>query len=78
MQIGVVNNPHNYIVLTQNWTIEMKTFLAWFAAAESQLVKCAPEDVMTKAIAELRRNISGDPYDRNTLENILSAIRLQF
>jgi hypothetical protein len=23
---------------------------------------------MTKAIAEMRSNISGDPYDRNTLE----------
>jgi hypothetical protein len=68
----------NYVVLTQNWTIEMKTFFAWFAVAEPELVKCAPEDVMTKAIAELRSNISGDPYDHKTLEYLLSAIRLQF
>ena len=64
----------NYIVLTQNWTIEMKTFFAWFAVAEPQLVKCAPEDVMTKAIAEMRSNISGDPYDRDTLEIIYTAM----
>jgi hypothetical protein len=65
----------NYIVLTQNWTIEMKTFFAWFAVAEPQLVKSAPEDVMTnKIIAEMRSYISGDPYDRNTLETIYTAM----
>ena len=31
---------------------------------------------MTKAIAETRSNISGDPYDRDTLENIFTAMRL--
>ena len=65
----------NYIVLTQNWTIEMKTFFAWFAVAEPQLIKSQPEDVMTnKAIAEMRSYISGDPYDRNTLETIYTAM----
>jgi len=29
---------------------------------------------MTKAIAEMRSNISGDHYDRNILENIYTAI----
>jgi hypothetical protein len=29
---------------------------------------------MTKAIAEMRSNISGDPYDRNTLETIYSDL----
>jgi hypothetical protein len=68
----------NYIVLTQNWTIEMKTFFAWFAVAEPQLMKSAPEDLTTnKAIAEMRSFISGDPYDRDTLENIYTALRLQ-
>jgi hypothetical protein len=68
----------NYIVLTQQMTIEMKTFFAWFAVAEPQLVKSAPEDVTTnKIIAEMRSYISGDPYDRNTLETIYTAMRLQ-
>jgi len=65
----------NYIVLTQNWTIEMKTFFAWFAVAEPQLVKPAPEAMTTcKTIAEMRNYISGDPYDRNALEAIYTAL----
>jgi hypothetical protein len=65
----------NYTLLTQHWTIEMKSFFAWFAVAEPQLVKSAPEDVITnKAIAEIRSYVSADPYDRNTLEAIYSAM----
>ena len=64
----------NYVLLTQHLTIEMKTFFVWFAVAEPQLVKSVPEDMMTKAIAEMRSNISGDPYDRNTLETIYTAM----
>jgi hypothetical protein len=65
----------NYVLLTQHMTIEMKTFFAWFAVAEPQLVKSAPDDVRTnKAIAEMRSFISGDPYDRNTLETIYTAM----
>jgi len=67
----------NYFLLTQHLTIEMKTFFVWFAVAEPQLIKSAPEDVMTnKAIAEMRSYISGDPYDRDTLKNIYTAMRL--
>jgi hypothetical protein len=65
----------NYVLLTQHWTTEMITFFAWFAVAEPQGVNLAPEDVMTKKlIAEMRSNISGDPYDRDTLENIYRAL----
>ncbi len=65
----------NYFLLTQDLTTEMKTFFVWFAVAEPQLIKSEPEDVMTgKVIAEMRSNISGDPYDRNTLENIYAAM----
>jgi hypothetical protein len=69
----------NYVLLTQQMTIEMKTFFAWFAVAEPQLVKSAPDDVITnKAIAEMHSFISDDPYDRNTLETIYTAMRVQF
>lgn len=65
----------NYTLLTQHWTAEMATFFAWFAVAEPQLIKSELEGVMTnKAIAEMRSYISGDPYDRNTLEAIYSAM----
>jgi hypothetical protein len=65
----------NYVLLTQHWTIEMKIFFAWIAVAEPQLLKSAPDDEMTnRAIAEMRSNISGDPYDRNTLETIQPRI----
>jgi hypothetical protein len=65
----------NYVLLTQHWTTEMVTFFAWFAVAEPQLLKFAPEDVMTnKIIAEMRSNFSLDPYDRNTLEAIYTAM----
>ena len=68
----------NYTLLTQHWTIEMLTFFVWIAVAEPQLAKSAPEDVVTnKAIAEMRSYISGDPYDRDTLKNIYTAMRLQ-
>lgn len=65
----------NYVLLTQHWTTEMVTFFAWFALAEPQLLKFAPEDVMTdKIIAEMRNNFLLDPYDRNTLEAIYTAM----
>jgi hypothetical protein len=65
----------NYTLLTQHWTIEMKTFFSWFVVAEPQLMKSEPEDVMTsKVIAEMRGYISGDPYDRDTLKNIYTAM----
>jgi hypothetical protein len=67
----------NYTLLTQHWTAEMATFFAWFVVAEPQLIKSEPENVMTKAIAEMRSYISGDPYDRDTLKNIYTAMRLQ-
>ena len=65
---------NNYVLLTQHCTTEMSTFFAWFVVAEPQLIKSAPEDAMTKAIAELRSNILVDPYDRNTLEAIYIAM----
>jgi hypothetical protein len=64
----------NFILLTQRPTAEMITFLAWIGVAESQFVKPAPDHVMSKAIADMRSNISGDPYDSATLENIYTAI----
>ena len=67
----------NYGLLTEHWTTEMHIFFAWIAVAEPQLLKSAPGVVMAKAIAEIRSGISGDPYDRNNLENIYTAIRLQ-
>lgn len=68
----------NYILLTERWTTEMATFFVWFAVAEPQLAESAPEDVITnKAMAEMRRYISGDPYDRNSLEMIYAAMRSQ-
>lgn len=68
----------NYALLTEQWTAEMATFFCWFVVAEPQLVEIAPEDVTAKAIAEIRRGISGDAYDRDTLENIYTAMRSQF
>ena len=69
----------NYRLLTQHLTAEMIIFLDWIAEAEPQLVKSAPDYVVTNdAIAEMRSFISVDPYDRDTLENIYTAIRLQF
>jgi hypothetical protein len=65
----------NYVLLTQHWTTEMATFSFWFAVAEPQGVNLPPEDVMTnKAVAEMRSFIAGDPFDRNILENIYSAL----
>jgi hypothetical protein len=64
----------NYVLLTQHWTTEMATFFTWFTVAEPQLVNLAPGDVITEAIGEMRSNISFDPYDRNTLENIYTAM----
>lgn len=69
----------NYILLTERWTTEMATFFVWFTLAEPQLVESAPVDVMTnKAIADMRSYISGDPYDRNSLEIIYTALRPQY
>jgi len=64
----------NYGLLTEHWTTEMNIFFAWSAVAEPQWLKSAPGDVMTKAIVEIRSGISGDPYDRNTLETIYTAM----
>jgi hypothetical protein len=65
----------NYALLTQDMTIEMKIFFAWFMVGEPEMVRVAPEDVMTnKVIADMNSYISGDPYDRNTLENIYTAM----
>jgi hypothetical protein len=64
----------NYFLLTQHLATEMTIFLTWFAVAEPQLVMSATEDMMTKAIAEMRSNISGDPYDRSTLKTIHTAM----
>jgi hypothetical protein len=64
----------NYFLLTEHWTTEMNIFFAWSAVAEPQWLKSAPGDVMTKAIAEIRSGISGDPYDRDTLETIYTAM----
>jgi hypothetical protein len=75
LALAIIWAIKNYIVLTQHWTTEMKIFFAWFAVAEPQLVKPVPEDVTTnKAIAEMRSCIFGDPYDRNTLEKVYSAM----
>lgn len=69
----------NYVLLTEQWTTEMATFFAWFTVAEPQMVNLKPEDVTTdKTIAEMRSSISGDPYDRDILESIYTALRLQF
>jgi hypothetical protein len=66
----------NYTLLTQHWTTEMQTFFAWFAVAEPQLIKkSAPGSaVADKAAAEMRSNISGDPYDRDNLKTIYSGL----
>ena len=66
---------HNYTLLTQHLTAEMATFFGWFAAAEPQLVNLAPGDVMNEAVDKIRSGISGDPYDRDTLEKVYTAIR---
>ena len=71
----------NYTLLTQHWTIEMQTFFAWLVVAEPQLIKSEPEDVMTEIAnirAVMRSCILDDPYDRETLKNIYTALRLQF
>jgi hypothetical protein len=75
LALVILTAIQNYTLLTQHWTIEMQTFFVWIAVAEPQLIKSEPEDVMTsKVIAEVRGYISGDPYDRNTLENIYTAL----
>ncbi len=75
LALVILTAMRNYFLLTQHWTIEMQTFFVWFAVAEPQLLKSAPEDVMTnKVIAQMRSYISGDPYDRSTLETIYSAM----
>ncbi len=77
LALVIITAIWNYGLLTEHWTTEMNIFFAWSAVAEPQWLKSAPGDVMTKAIAEIRSGISGDPYDRNNLENIYTAIRLQ-
>ncbi len=63
------------MLLTQHWTIEMQIFFVWITVAEPQLTNSEPEGVMTdKAIAEMRSFISDDPYDRDTLKNIYTAM----
>ncbi len=75
LAVVILTATWNYFLLTQDLTFEMKTFFVWIAVAEPQLIKATPEDAMDeKAIAEMRSFISGDPYDRNTLENIYSAM----
>jgi ribosome recycling factor len=57
----------------------MSTFFAWFVVAEPQLIK--PKDVMTEIAnirTAMRSCILDDPYDRETLKNIYTAMRLQF
>lgn len=77
LALVILTAMKNYFLLTQNLTTEMKTFFVWIAVAEPQLVKSAPEGVMTdKAIAAMRSFISDDPYDRDTLKNIYTAMRL--
>jgi len=75
LALVILTAIQNYTLLTQHWTAEMATFFGWFVAAEPQLVKLAPGDVITKAIAAMRSSISGDPYDRDTLRNIFTAMR---
>ena len=74
LALVILTAMKNYFLLTQHWTTEMVTFLSWIAVAEPQLVKLAPGDVITEAIAEMRSGISGDPYDRDTLKNIYTAM----
>jgi hypothetical protein len=77
LALVILTAMNNYFLLTQDLTFEMKTFFVWIAVAEPQLLKFAPEDVMSNnSIAEMRSFISGDPYDRDTLENIFTAMRL--
>jgi hypothetical protein len=77
LALVILTAIQNYTLLTQHWTIEMQTFFVWIAVAEPQLIKSEPQDVMTsKVIAEVRNYISGDPYDRDTLRNIYTAMRL--
>jgi hypothetical protein len=74
LAVEIIFAIKNYVLLTKHWTTEMATFFAWFAVAEPQLVNLAPGDVVTGAIAEMRSNFSVDPYDRNTLEAIYTAM----
>jgi len=67
----------NYSLLTQHLTIEMKIFFSWFVVAEPQLIKSEPEDVMTEIAnirAVMRSCILDDPYDRETLKTIYTAM----
>jgi hypothetical protein len=78
LAMAIVSAVKNYALLTQHWTAEMATFFAWLAIAEPQLIKPEPKDVMFgNAIAEMRSCIAGDPYDRDTLESIYTAMRLR-
>jgi len=66
----------HYTLLTQRWTAEMAAFLGWFAVAEPRLVNLAPGDVMNEAVDKMRSGIAGDPYGRDTLQNVYTAMRL--
>ncbi|MGB9407876.1 MAG: hypothetical protein WCA89_10085 [Terracidiphilus sp.] len=75
LAVMIVFAIKNYALLTQDMTIEMKIFFAWFAVAEPELVRSEHLDVSTKkVIADMINYISGDPYDHNTLENIYTAM----
>jgi hypothetical protein len=76
LALVILTAIQNYTLLTQHWTAEMVTFFGWFVVAEAQLVKLAPGDVMDEAIDKIRSGISGDPYDRDTLQKIYTAMRL--
>ena len=77
LALVILSAVMNYRLLTQDLTIEMKFFFAWFTIAEPQLVNLASIDAMTnKAIAGMLNYVSDDPYGRDTLENIYAAMRL--
>lgn len=64
----------NFLLLTQHLTTEMVTFIAWIGAAEPQLVKHTPESPFSAAFAQMRENMTGDPYAANTLQDVYRAI----
>jgi hypothetical protein len=75
LAVMIVFAIKNYALLTQDMTFEMKFFFAWFTLAEPELIRTAHIDVRTKkVISDLSTYISGDPYDRNTLETIYTAM----
>ncbi|MDR3740881.1 MAG: hypothetical protein P4L40_17840 [Terracidiphilus sp.] len=74
----IISAVRNYTLLTRQWTAEMGTFFAWLAIAEPQLIKSEPKDAtFDNAIVEMRSCIADDPYGRDTMERIYTAIRLR-